>query len=601
MNMTPESTVQTSVENHLASWGKNPANLLQVLIGIQHDLHHVPDLALDRVSSQLTLPRAHVKSVIDFYSFLHASHHGDYEILFSNNIIERMQGNAALVNRLTDRLGMQAIGTRDDHRVSVGYTSCTGMSDQGPAALVNGLALTGLTSQCVDHVAELINRKVPVSEWPEKYFLVQHNIQRRDILLNSALEPGEAIKNEISSGSGGVLIHMQAAGLRGRGGAGFNTAKKWRFCLQSNAQDRVVVCNADEGEPGTFKDRVLLQMDADRLFEGMTLCAVTVGAKKGFLYLRGEYRYLLPGLQQTLQKRRDAGLLGNNILGEHGLDFDIEIHLGAGAYICGEESALIESLEGKRGIPRVRPPFPVTSGYLGRPTVVNNVETFIAAAMIAVKGPDWFRSTGTEESPGTKLISISGDCERPGVYEFPFGTSIHRILADCGATDTQAVQIGGAAGQLVPPSEFDRCIAFEDMPTAGSFMVFNRQRDLLDVVENFSAFFVHESCGFCTPCRVGTSLIKQRLDKIYKGHATCDDAEVMHEISALMRNTSHCGLGATAANPILDLLKKFPDVYQRRLRSTSFEPGFDLDASLEEARHLTCRDDPGAHLKNGGV
>jgi [NiFe] hydrogenase diaphorase moiety large subunit len=357
-----------------------------------------------------------------------------------------------------------------------------------------------------------------------------------------------------------------------------------------------VVCNADEGEPGTFKDRILLNSFADNMFEGMTLCAGIIGAKQGYVYLRGEYRYLLDRLEQVLQKRRDANLLGKNICGQQGFDFDIDIHLGAGAYICGEESALIESLEGKRGIPRKRPPFPVTNGFCQQPTVVNNVETFVAAAKIAVFGADWYSSIGTSESTGTKLLSISGDCARPGIYEYPFGVSVNQILEDCGAKDTQAVQIAGAAGSTIPPREFDRSIAFEDLSTGGSFMVFNQQRDMLDMVQNFTHFFCHESCGFCTPCRVGGALMKNLVDKVIVGHATRNDLREMENIGQVMRQNSHCGLGATAPNPVLDTLDKFPDIYTKRLANRGFEPAFDLDAALGESRRITGRDDAEAHI-----
>jgi [NiFe] hydrogenase diaphorase moiety large subunit len=243
----------------------------------------------------------------------------------------------------------------------------------------------------------------------------------------------------------------------------------------------------------------------------------------------------------------------------------------------------------------------VIQGYRGLPTVVNNVETLANAAMIAQHGPAWFRSVGTAQSPGTKLLSISGDCERPGIYEFPFGTPIGEILAACQAHHTQAVQIGGAAGRLIPPTEFDRTLAFEDLATGGSLMVFNQGRELLKAIDNFSRFFSHESCGFCTPCRVGTAMLVRQLGKVMVGHATTKDLDELTTLGTLMRQTSHCGLGQTAANPILDGLEKFPGIFQARLRSTSFEPAFDLDASLQEARALTGRNDPGAHLEGGGV
>jgi [NiFe] hydrogenase diaphorase moiety large subunit len=398
-----------------------------------------------------------------------------------------------------------------------------------------------------------------------------------------------------SRGKAATLAALEQSGLRGRGGAGFKTAMKWRFCAEEADAVRYVVCNADEGEPGTFKDRVLLNSYAEQVFEGMTVCAALIGASQGFLYLRGEYLFLYEPLQAVLARRRAAGLLGEAILGQD-FSFDIGICLGAGAYICGEESALIESLEGKMGVPRNRPPYPVTHGYLGKPTVVNNVETFLAAAHIALNGGEGFASIGTDKSKGTKILSISGDCRRPGIYEYPFGTSVQTILNDCGADDVLGVQVGGPSGTFISAQELHRLLAFEDLATGGSFIIFNTRRNLLDIVNNFTHFFAHESCGFCTPCRVGTSLLKKQLDKIVSGHGSAGDVVALEELCQLVKNQSHCGLGQTAANPILTTLERFPEVYQSQLKKISYEPGFDLDAALETARRMANRNDPAAHL-----
>jgi len=583
------SRITTSAHNQ-------PGHLLQYLYEIQYQYSHIPQQAIQLLAEKLSLTEAHIDGVIGFYAFLHGAPRGVYDILVSDSITDHMLGSHQLLDKLCKKLGVTPGVPRDDQRVTVDTTSCTGMCDQGPALLVNGWTITRLDENRIDSIAELIESETAIEQWPEAFFQVEDNIQRRDILLSDDSNNGDALKSLIDKGDETILDQIESSGLRGRGGAGFKTGMKWRFCKQAQADQHYVVCNADEGEPGTFKDRILLNAYADEVFEGMTVCAGVIGATKGYLYLRGEYRFMRAPLEQILHKRREANLLGNSILGKHGFDFDIEIHMGAGAYICGEESSLIESLEGKRGIPRKRPPFPVTHGYQNKPTVVNNVETFMAAALIAIHGADWFRSVGTEESSGTKLLSISGDCEKPGIYEYPFGVSIHDILQDCGATNTQAVQIAGAAGFTIPAAEFDRRIAFEDVSTGGSFMVFNQQRDLLDMVKNFAHFFVHESCGFCTPCRVGSSLMKDLVDKAHSGHAGQYDLDEMQKIGLLMRSASHCGLGATAPNPVLDTLNKFPQIYEKRLKHTSYEPAFDLDAALQDARDITGRDDAGAHI-----
>ncbi|MDP3483527.1 MAG: NAD(P)H-dependent oxidoreductase subunit E [Sulfuricella sp.] len=589
--------------------GSDASRLLQVLLEVQDACHCIPSEAIDHIAAHFDVPRVNVEGVAGFYSFLSTQPVGEYRMLFSDNITDQMLGKDELMQYLCNRLWVEPGKVSEDGLVSVDSTSCTGLCDQGPAALVNGWPLTNLDQSRLDLICELIRARKPVAEWPPMLFEVADNIRRSDVLLGEPLAPGAAIGTMLARGAKETLAEMDKSNLRGRGGAGFKTASKWSFCHAAIAEEegsvicdiggnpeRFIVCNADEGEPGTFKDRVLLNSYADLVFEGMTVGARVVGASKGFLYLRGEYRYLLAQLEKVLQKRREAGLLGDNILDQADFSFDIEIHLGAGAYICGEESALIESLEGKRGRPRNRPPFPVTHGYLGRPTVVDNVETFACAAKIAEKGGTWFAAMGTSQSTGTKLLSISGDCASPGIYEYPFGVTVSQILADCGAKDPYAVQVSGPSGTTISWKEFDRRIAFEDLPTAGAFMVFQRKRDLFQTARNFVHFFAHESCGFCTPCRVGTELQKKIMDKIASGHGTASDLDEMKSLGHILKTMSHCGLGSSAANPVLDTLEKFPDVYERKLKALAFEPAFDLDGALETARKITGRDDDWAHL-----
>ena len=585
-------TVQDVVRRH----GGLPTRLLQILREVQDEQTWLSPEALEQVAEALSLSVDKVRAVAEFYSFLYTEPRGSYDILFSDNITDRMLGNRALLHYLSEQLGVAIGETRADGRVSVGTTSCTGMCDQGPAALVNGYTLTRLDRSRLDQIVDLINRSVPLEQWPRAFFEVSSNIRRADILLGRHFADGAALRAVLKRGPEAILEALNTSGLRGQGGAGYKSAAKWIACRNAPGEVKYVVCNADEGEPGTFKDRVLMQDFADLVFEGMTLCGRVIGAHQGFLYLRGEYRYLLDTLKETLRRRREVGLLGEAILGDPSFNFDIDIHLGAGAYVCGEESALIESLEGKHGVPRIRPPFPTTHGYLNRPTVVNNVETFATTAKIAVEGGEWFASRGTAESKGTKLLSVSGDCERPGIYEYPFGVTVQRVLEDCGARDAQGIQMAGPAGHMISARQFGRRICFEDLSTGGSFMVFDQSRDILDGIRNFTQFFVHESCGFCTPCRVGTSLMRDLVTKVHTGHGTRYDLEEMRKLGRIMQLGCHCGLGQTAPNPVLDSLDEFPESYERRLRSTAYAPSFDLNAALDEARQLTGRRDPGAYL-----
>jgi len=586
----------TELETIVERYGGEPTALLQVLREAQELEGWLPPVTLTRLAQLLNLPRARVEGVAGFYSFLHLERAGRYRALFSDNITDRMAGNIELLDRFCSTLWLERGKTSEDGLVLADTTSCTGLCDQGPAMLVNGWAIPRLTAERIDEVAELIRSRTPVEDWPDRLFLIEDNIHRKDILLDTPLEPGAAIRAAITRGPLATLEAIQRSNLRGRGGAGFATGLKWQSCRNATGDMHYVVCNADEGEPGTFKDRVLLTRYADLMFEGMTVCALVVGARKGFLYLRGEYRHLLAPLQTVLARRRADGLLGTSICGHEGFTFDIDIHLGAGAYICGEESALIESLEGRRGVPRTRPPYPVTHGYLQQPTVVNNVETFCAAALIARRGGEWYASIGTARSTGTKVLSVSGDCKRPGIYEYPFGVTVRQVLEDCGAERTQAVQISGPSGTCIDSTEFERRIAFEDLPTAGAFMAFDESRDLFEVARNFVHFFAHESCGFCTPCRVGTTLLCNVMDKLQQGKGSQHDLNQIFRLSRLLQSASHCGLGLTACNPLLDTIKRFRPAYERRLESLEFEPAFDLDGALERARAMTGRDDPGAHL-----
>jgi [NiFe] hydrogenase diaphorase moiety large subunit len=575
-----------------------PHRLVQVLGDLQANRSWLSRPALQEVAKGLKLPLAHVEGVAGFYRFFHTEPVGQYRILFSDNITDRMLGSEALMQKLCERLGIRPKHMRADGRVSVAATSCTGLCDQGPAALINhNQVVTKLTPARIEHMVSLIESQVPVAQWPADWFQVNDQIRLANVKLGEQPAPGKGIAAAIARGPQGMLDDIKRSKLRGRGGAGFATGTKWQLCRNSRGQTHYVVCNADEGEPGTFKDRVLLSSYADTVFEGMAIAALVVGSDKGLMYLRGEYRYLLPHLEELLQRRREQGLLGKAIQGLAGFDFDIEIHVGAGAYVCGEESALIESLEGKRGTPRIRPPFPVEAGYMGQPTTVNNVETFCAAVHIAIHGGEWWSKIGTPQSTGTKIHSVSGDCERPGLYEYPFGTRIGRILEDCGARNTQAVQVGGPSGMCLSASEFSRHIGFEDVPTAGAFMVFDHTRDMFEVALNFAQFFAHESCGFCTPCRVGTDLVVRRMNKLKKGWGSAEDVQVLYELDKLMHGATHCGLGAAACNPLRDTIAKFRPAYEKHLKSLHFVPGFDMDAELSQARLATGRDDSGAHLE----
>lgn len=386
-------------------------------------------------------------------------------------------------------------------------------------------------------------------------------------LTYETIAPEAGLKTALGLSRADLVDIVRDSGLKGRGGAGFPTGMKWGFCAAEKADQKYIICNADEGEPGTFKDRVILTQFADLVFEGMTIGGYAIGASLGIVYLRAEYTYLRPHLNEVIQRRRAAGLLGKNIGGVEGFDFDILVAMGAGAYVCGEETALIESIEGFRGEPRNRPPFPVVAGLLNNPTVVNNVETLASVAAILAKGTDWFKGFGTDKSTGYKLFSISGDCEKPGVYEFPWGITVAELLAEVGGAGAKAVQIGGASGVCVPAKDFERRLAFEDIPTGGSVMVIGADRDILDVAENFLDFFVEESCGQCTPCRLGNPQMLEAVKLLKKGECPPEFLADVKALGATMQVASKCGLGQTSPSAFLSILEGFGDDISNRAAS----------------------------------
>jgi len=574
------SDIKKTTKEAMAVYGLDASCCLQILILIQCRLGYIPPEANHIITKSLMLSVSHIDGLISFYSFLKKQPLARFQLFISDNITDRMIGNQEVAAKLCQQLNVAERTPREDGQVYIGFSSCMGLGDQGPAMLVNGFAINDLNDDRITQIVALIEQNIDLSKWPKALFTISTNIHQTDHILSAPAFAGQALAQLSKQPAEKIMQELQTSQLRGRGGAGFNTYRKWALCQNTNTKQRIVVCNADEGEPGTFKDRVLLQSHADALIEGMTLCARLINAERGFIYLRAEYLFLYPDLVATLAHRRQQNLLGTNILAIDGFNFDIDIHLGAGAYVCGEESALIESLEGKRGIPRIRPPYPVTSGYQGLPTVVNNVETFIAACHIVINGGDWFAQQGVTNSAGSKLHSVSGDCKKAGIYELPLGVTILELLKLCSGEDAQAVQVGGASGTLVPAKDFNRGLEFDDVATGGSFMVFSKQRDIFEVVKNFAEFFRHESCGFCTPCRVGTSISNEVLGKISNGQGTHLDIKRLSYISELSTSMSQCGLGQTAHNALTNALTHFPSCFTEKLQTEEHALALNLEEEI---------------------
>ncbi len=373
----------------------------------------------------------------------------------------------------------------------------------------------------------------------------------------SEVSASDGVKMAAEMAPEDVVSIITASGLKGRGGAGFPTGKKWEYAFGQEGHPKYIIGNADEGEPGTFKDRLILTDFPELVFAGMAIAGCAVGAEFGILYLRAEYGWLREHLEAAIAHCREKGLLGKAIGGGKDFSFDISIRMGSGAYICGEETALLESLEGRRGDARNRIPFPVQAGYLGKPTVVNNVETLAWVPCILVKGPSWFAGMGTRKAPGAWLFSVSGDCKRPGIYEYPFGTSLRQILADVGADNPKAVQVGGASGNCVPPSGFDRTMTPGDLATGGSIIVFGPGQDMFAVAENFQHFFADESCGQCIPCRVGNQRLLEAIARMRANGLDKDSERTVRQLAQTMSVASKCGLGQMSPRAFLSILNNF--------------------------------------------
>ena len=590
------------------SCGRDRTRLMDILRAVQARFGCVSGPAMELIAREVGVERVEVQGMVTFYAFLSEQPKGKVVIRLCNDVVDIMAGAEDVARAFEEELGIRFGQTTPDGNISLEYTPCIGMSDQAPAALVNDVVVTELSTDSARRIVRELRKHMDPTRLRTRLgdgnnahelvrAMVMNHIRLPGPFLFTPMNRGEAIRKALAMTPAEVIRAVKTARLRGRGGAGFPTGLKWEFTRAAPGQRKYIVGNADEGEPGTFKDRVLLTELPDRVFAGMTIAGYAVGAEEGILYLRGEYAYLRRYLEHVLERRRADGLLGRSILGKEGFNFDIRIQMGAGAYVCGEETALLSSCEGRRGDPKNRPPFPAQKGYLGCPTVVNNVETLACVTKILEQGPASFCEVGSQGSPGTKLLSVSGDCKLPGVFEVPFGIKLSELLKLCGGEDAIAVQVGGASGQMVGREEFNRTICYDDLATGGSIMVFGPERNVLEIAARFMDFFIEESCGYCTPCRVGNVLLRERLGRILAGCGEPADLDYLQELGQTVKTMSRCGLGQTSANPVLTTLKNFRPAYNAlvRKRTDGFQPAFDLRAAVAQAEAIVGRKSEHVH------
>ncbi len=378
-------------------------------------------------------------------------------------------------------------------------------------------------------------------------------LKRVDLIFSEDCSCKDVLSKTLKLSNEKILEKILESGLKGRGGAGFPTGLKWKYTGLEKPKEKYIVCNADEGEPGTFKDREILTRVPQKVFGGMAICAKVIGAKYGYIYLRGEYEFLKKDLQNEIDKF-------NILIKQLGNDFEIHLLMGCGAYICGEESALFESMEGKRGEPRNKPPYPTVAGFRNKPTVINNVETLVYAFMINNIGAEKFKKLGTDDSRGSKLFSVSGDTPIAGIYELELGMTLSDFVDEFGDGDTKAVQVGGASGFCVPRKKFkDTIIGFEGVPTGGSMMLFNSSRSMYNVLKNYVEFFEEESCGQCTPCRVGTQQLRKGLEAVKRGEKPSTYLNTLIKLTDTMKITAKCGLGQSVANSFSSIVENFKE------------------------------------------
>ena len=548
----------------LAVEGRGAESLLPLLQQVQANVGCLAPDVLGAVSDELHIMDARTHGVASFYSMLANKSS-------ANNVIRVCDGPVcALLGCQKVRHALHAAVPNSDY--SVERTSCLGLCDRAPAALVNLDPCGPLTPRRAGELLDGWRGHAP------SYFEPRSGEVRVALKRLGHIDPGkfesaaqagayQALGNAIAGTPAQVLRVMEDSGLRGCGGAGFPTARKWQIVALQVTRPKYIVCNADESEPATFKDRVLMEEDPHLLLEGMALAGYSVGADTGYIYIRGEYETAAQRLERAICQAEQCGWLGENIQGS-GFTFRVHVHRGAGAYICGEETALLESLEGRRGEPRIRPPYPTTRGFRGHPTVINNVETLCKVPAIVLNGPDWFHSIGTPGSPGTKLFTVTGHVEQPGLFEAPMGITLRQVIGDFAGGMKRGSQFkmaltGGAAGTVVGQAALDVPLDFASDRKgvslgAGSIFVCNESISVASLLGWLVHFFEAESCGKCTPCREGTRELRLVLDRLRNGHWCQSDIDELKRLSRMLRVTSFCGLGQSVAWPIDSALNHFP-------------------------------------------
>ena len=573
----PATIDLTALEPILVRYrGRGREALLPLLHEAQSVNGWLPREVLEAIGETLHVPLADIHGVVEFYSMFYNEPTARRVIRVCFDPACHMAGSPAVRLAIEERLGLKPGETNEDGTISYETVPCLGMCEHAPNALNGDRPAGDLTPADVD---AFLAGTFPEPE-PKIYGGPLVKLARAGKIDPTSLADFEkyggykALRKALTMTPEEILTMMKGSDVLGRGGAMFPVGLKWEMTRNApgNPAEKHIVANADESEPGTFKDRALMEQDPFNLIEAMTVAGYTVGAENGWIFLRGEYPRCYKRLKNAIEKARAAGYLGRNILGRRGFNFDIELRLGAGAYICGEETALFEAIEGKRGFPRIKPPFPTTHGLFHQPTVINNIETLAATVAVLNMGVEQWHKLGTPSSPGTKWFCVSGRVLRPGVYEVPFGLTVRQLIQMAGGVigkEVQAVLLGGAAGVFIGPRRLDTPLTYEDAKAqgfplgSGVIMVFDEAVDLREIMVMLARFFAHESCGKCYPCSLGTQRQLEIMERILRyGGPRADDKQTLQEIGLAMTQTSLCGLGQTAASAIVSAIERWPELFE---------------------------------------
>lgn len=556
--------------NELAPQGRTA--LLPLLHEAQDHYGYIPETIAKEISKAINVPLVDVFGVIEFYSLFFKYPIGETIVHVCNDPACAMAGSETIFKLLNQKESFKFAGEVKP-KITIEVSACLGLCENAPAILVKGEPVLSKDLQYWDEIFEPSRKKLHTILGGDVHRLTKNCGKDERTNLDQYLESGGYVgfKKALSLSPPEVISQVKESGLVGRGGAAFPTGIKWEGAANAEEKVKYLVCNGDEAEPGTFKDRVLMEEDPHLIIEGMLIAAYAIQSNKGYFYIRAEYLTSYKHVKEAVQEARQAGFLGENILGS-GFSFDIEIRRGAGVYICGEETALFESIEGKRGFPRNKPPFPTTHGLFGKPTVINNVETLANIPIILSMGVEEYRSIGTEKSPGSKLFCLSGDVKYPGLYEVPFGVTLRYVIENLAGgirSDHQikAVLIGGAAGAMADPSQLDVSLSFEELRKeglplgSGVITVLDETRDLIDILLRLANFFAEESCGKCYPCQIGTQRQYEIMKRISKRNVKNTDINDLEDIIVTMTDSSLCGLGQTAGSAIASAIKKWPSLF----------------------------------------